>query len=119
MLAFVDLVLDLWRIPVGAVYGDEIEARAPPGIECGVGPVRQAVGAHAPGNASMLAITWSTMACGQLAVSSHCRSEAPSAPPLPGYMYRQDLWAAWSWEVLIPSCCGSALGACPPLGGSG
>ena len=31
----------------------------------------------------------------------------------------QALWAAWSWEVLTPTCCGVTLGTPPLLVGSG
>ncbi len=70
-------------------------------------------------NACMPFSTCRTMACGQSPVSSHCWSEALSAPPLFGYMCWQARWAAWSRELLTPSACASALGSCPLLSGSG
>jgi hypothetical protein len=64
-------------------------------------------------------ITCCTMACGQSPVSSHCRSEALSDPPLFGYRGWQALWAACNWELLTPKSCASPFGIAPPLPGSG
>src|SRR6266567_6548894 len=71
------------------------------------------------GNLRMPFITRCTMACGQTPVSSHCTSEAVSAPPLLGYRCWQAVWAAWSWELLTPSSCALVFGTCPLLVGSG
>src|SRR5258708_25915307 len=70
-------------------------------------------------NLRMPVRTCCTMACGQSPVSSHCMSDAVSDPPLAGYKRWQAVWAAWSWELLTPSACASALGTCPLLAGSG
>jgi hypothetical protein len=70
-------------------------------------------------NIRMPFITRCTMAGGQSPVSSHCMSEARIAPPSLGYRRWQARWAVWSWEPLTPSCCASAFGTSPLLGGSG
>ena len=70
-------------------------------------------------NLRMALVTCCTIAGGQLPVSSHCRREAPREPLLLGYRCWQARWAAWSCELLTPSCCELALGTSRLLGGSG
>ena len=118
--AFLHLGVDLIRIRVDAEFpGVDKDDRGTLGIDRGVGPFRHPWERTHRENSRRCVITCRTIPCGQSTVSSHCRSETLSGPPLFGYGGWQALWAAWSWELLTPRCCASALGIAPPLSGSG
>jgi hypothetical protein len=104
VIALLHLVADLRRIPVGAGYRDEIDTRAPLGIDSGVGPVRHPVRAHAPGiypqgGHRLLHQCLRTVA-GLLALSERVFGERPAGPAavrvqvLAGCLGRLELGAA-------------------------
>lgn len=55
----------------------------------------------------------------QSPAAKHCCSCCWTVPPVAGIRCWQARWAAWSRELLTPSCCALALAIPPSLGGSG
>ena len=91
---------ELRRARVDAGDVEHGEADSSRGDQVGVGPVRHAVGAHAPGEVvphrrSGQLLRLCTLGLAGRAAGSRCS---------------QAFWAAWNRELLTPSCCGLALG---------
>src|SRR6266702_348964 len=98
--AFAHLVIDLRRIRVEALYMDEVESQPAAGSWVGSGQVGTPSERMHRANPSM-------------ARRSRCDWDWLIWPPL-GSRCAQACWAAWYWELLTPSRCGSTLGN--PLG---